>query len=309
MAKSKFEYTPWIKYLSEETEESGKRHYVSECGLVSASTTTVLSNYEDKEFLKDWRKKKIKEGLDPDAISEESARIGTAAHTFVEDYLVDGVYPLGHQPENKIACTAIDAFYSHIDPNNISAEQPLFFNGLLDPKNPEDFRIAGRYDQLVKINAETFKLEKTGEVLGEQFLICDLKTKRSYDTTAKGKLKLKALPRTDRCDFMFKNCLQASMYAATLSIQSDFKELYGAGITGAVLVYANEEKSKLMYINRQDLNYYWRIFKDILRDFYNIKPLDKSWKQLIEESNWRPDYVNGGFTNNIPKEITLCGKN
>jgi hypothetical protein len=273
----------------------------------------VLSQYEDltndkgEDILEVWGNKMRKLGLDPDEISAESARVGTMAHSLIESYLIDGVYPLGSLVEQKLACTAIDNFYSHVDPEYAQVEQPLFFHGRLQ-KKPEDFMLAGRYDNLVKVPDNTFKIVKTGEILPEKFVICDLKTKRSYDKLKKGGVKLKSLPRMDRCDFMFKNCLQASFYAAALTLGTDFKEKYGAGITGAILVYTNEQCCKLAYISHSDLNYYWRIFKDILRDFYGIKPLEKSWKQLIAESNWRPDYVNGGYTNNIPKEIELVSK-
>lgn len=305
MAKQLFQYEPFIKYKGEVTEESGKRQYESVCGLKAASTTTVLSAYENKDFLEVWKQKKIAEGENPDAISEESARIGSRSHEYIESYLIDGVYPLGNLVEQRLACVAIDNFYSHVDPENAHCEQPLFYDARLQ-KKPESFALAGRYDNLVKITENTFKIASTGEILPEQFLICDLKTKRSYDKLKNGKIKLKSLPRMDSCDYMFKNCLQASFYSACLSLQTDFKERYGAGITGAVLVYVNEERSKLAYLSHSDLNYYWKIFKDILRDFYGIKPLEKSWKQMINESNWRPDYVNGGYTNNIPKEIVLC---
>jgi hypothetical protein len=307
MAKKLFEYEPFIKYKGEVTEENGKRQYESVCGLKATSTTTVLSAYENKDFLEVWRQKKIAEGENPDDISEESARVGSRSHEYIESYLIDGVYPLGNLVEQKLACVAIDNFYSHVDPENSQCEQPLFYDGRLQ-KNPEPFVLAGRYDNLVKIPDNTFKIVKTGEILPEKFVICDLKTKRSYDKLKKGGVKLKSLPRMDRCDFMFKNCLQASFYAAALTLGTDFKEKYGAGITGAILVYTNEQCCKLAYISHSDLNYYWRIFKDILRDFYGIKPLEKSWKQLIAESNWRPDYVNGGYTNNIPKEIELVSK-
>jgi hypothetical protein len=304
MAKKLFEYEPFIKYKGEVTEENGKRQYESVCGLKAASTTTVLSAYEDKDFLEVWKQKKIAEGENPDDISEESARVGSRSHEYIESYLIDGVYPLGNLVEQKLACVAIDNFYSHVDPENSQCEQPLFYDGRLQ-KNPEPFVLAGRYDNLVKIPDNTFKIVKTGEILPEKFVICDLKTKRSYDKLKKGGVKLKSLPRMDSCDFMFKNCLQASFYAAALTLGTDFNEKYGAGITGAILVYVNEERSRLAYISHSDLNYYWKIFKNILRDFYGIKPLEKSWKQLIQESNWRPDYVNGGYTNNIPKEIEL----
>lgn len=312
MAKQLFQYEPFIEYAGEITEESGKRQYTSKCGLSCASTTTVLSQYEDltnakgEDTLEVWGNKMRKLGQDPDLISQESARVGTAAHALIESYLIDGVYPLGSLVEQKLACTAIDNFYSHVDPEYVQVEQPLFFHGRLQ-KKPEEFMLAGRYDNLVTIPDNTFKIVKTGEILPQKFIICDLKTKRSYEKLKKGGIKLKSLGRSDNVDFMFKNCLQASFYAAALTLGTDFKERYGAGITGAVLVYVNEEQSKLAYLSHSDLNYYWRIFKDILRDFYGIKPLEKSWKQMINESNWRPDYVNGGYTNNIPKEIVLCG--
>lgn len=302
MAKQLFEYTPWLEYESEITnEETGKRQYTSKCGLKSASTTTVLSNYEEKDFLGVWQEKMRSQGEDPDKISEESAQAGTLAHELVEHYLIDGVYPVG----NALARTAIDNFYSHVNADFAAAEQPLFYNGLLH-KKPENIQIAGRYDQLLKIDSGVFKIKKTGEILEEQFMICDLKTKRSYEKLKKGGIKLKSLPRMDKCDFLFKNCLQASMYSATLTLQSNFRYLYGAGVTGAVLVYTNEEVCKLAYLSRTDLNYYWRVFKEILRDFYDIEPLTKSWGKMIEEANWRYCDEVGYHINNVPKEIVLC---
>jgi hypothetical protein len=305
MAKKLFEYDPFIKYKGEVTEENGKRQYESVCGLKAASTTTVLSAYEDKDFLEVWKEKKIAEGENPDAISEESARVGSRSHEYIESYLIDGVYPLGNLVEQKLACVAIDNFYSHVDPENSQCEQPLFYDGRLQ-KNPEPFALAGRYDNLCALSPDKFQVVKTGEVLDFQYVVCDLKTKRSYDKNPKtGKVKLKSLGRTDKCDFMFKNCLQISFYSACLSLQTDFKERYGAGVTGGVLVYVNEEQSKLMYLDRKDLNYYWRVFKEILRDFYGIKKLERSWSELISHANGRYDYGTGRWVNNIPKEILV----
>jgi hypothetical protein len=310
MAKELFEYTPFIKYKGEVTEENGKRQYESVCGLKCASTTTVLSQYEDltndkgEDILEVWGNKMRRLGEDPDEISAESARVGTMAHSFVENYLLWGEYPLGTNAENKLACKAIDNFYSYVDPEYAQCEQPLFLNGeLLKP--PENFRIAGRYDNLILLPEGVFQEVKTGRVLESQYMICDLKTKRSYEKNKNGSVKLKSLGRTDQCDFMFKNCLQISLYSAILSLQTDFKERYGAGVTGAILVYTNEEKSKLMYLNRSDLNYYYKLFKNILRDYYGLSPLKQSWKQMIAFSNGRWDENSGCYINNIPKEIQL----
>jgi hypothetical protein len=310
MAKNLFQYTPFIEYAGEITEESGKRQYTSKCGLSCASTTTVLSQYEDltndkgEDILEVWGNKMRRLGEDPDEISAESARVGTAAHSYIENYLLWGEYCLGSLVEQKLACTAIDNFYSHVDPEYAQVEQPLFFHGRLQ-KKPEDFMLAGRYDNLVKVPDNTFKIVKTGEIISEKFAICDLKTKRSYEKLKKGGVKLKSLGRTDRVDFMFKNCLQISFYAAALSLQSDFQERYGAGVTGGILVYVNEEQAKLMYLDRSDLNYYYKLFKNILRDYYGLSPLKQSWKQMIAFSNGRWDENSGCYINNIPKEIQL----
>lgn len=306
MVKELFEYRPFIEYAGEITEESGKRQYTSKCGLACASTTTVLSNYEDKDFLEVWKSKMRQSGEDPDAIGDESARVGTLAHSFVENYLLWGEYCLGNNVENKLAMNAIDNFYSHICPDMAQAEMPLFYDGMLQ-KNPEPFKIAGRYDQLMRLPANVFQY-KNGQPLEEQYIIGDLKTKRSYQRNKNGTIKTKALPRSDRVDMVFKNCLQLSMYAASLSLMSDFKERYGAGITGAVLVYCNEETTKVLHLDRKMLNYYWRVFKDILRDFYGIKPLGKSWRELIQAANGGYNYETEQFEDYVPKEIVLVSK-
>ncbi|MCA2594001.1 MAG: hypothetical protein IM526_02420 [Microcystis sp. M38BS1] len=313
MAKKLFEYRPFIEYAGEITEESGKRYYTSKCGIVCDSTTTVLSKYENKtnadgeNILDKWGDKMRKQGQDPDRISEESARVGTLSHSLVEEYLLQGVYCSGSLVEEQLARVAIDNFYSHVCPEFANAEQPLFYDARLQ-KNPENFQLAGRYDHLVKIPDNTFQILKTGEVLESQYMICDLKTKRSYQRNKNGTIKTKALPRTDCVDMVFKNCLQLSMYSATISLMSNFKEIYGSGISGAALVYTNEEKTKILYLSRRDLNYYWRVFKEILRDFYGIKPLERDWKTMIAHANKRYNYDTGEVENNIPKEIVLVSK-
>jgi hypothetical protein len=96
-----------------------------------------------------------------------------------------------------------------------------------------------------------------------------------------------------------------SFYAAALTKQTNFKDIYGAGIVGATLVYVNEEDCKICYLNRKDLNYYFKVFKEILRDFYGVKKLEKSWRQMVSHANGRYNYETGEYENNIPKEIML----
>jgi len=281
--KGSFEYTGIYTYHSEVTEESGSRRYKDQFGTVYPSTTTVLSDYEDKTYLKKWAKKTP----DAEAISAESARQGTEAHGFIEHYLMDGLVPT----ENSLAMVAVNNFYSHVNPDYVSVEQPLFYQD-------KNYRIAGRYDQLLKIDPDTFYFVHNGEAVPESYCICDLKTKRSYKEGV-----LKELPNGNNVDFLLKNCLQVSYYAAALTIQTDFKERYGSGVTGAVLIYVNEERSRLLYLDRSDLNYYWLVFKCLLRDYHKVVKNEKTWKQMISDANHRFNPETHVKINNIPKEI------
>lgn len=295
-SRSLLTYTPHVSYVSEGTTTKGNRIYYGSNGENYISATTALSKFEDKTTLEAWRDKKGHKIADE--ITSESANQGNIAHMQIENFLLHGKV----KEDSIFADLAIDAFYKHVNLDVVGVEMPLFYTG-------KQFKVAGRYDALLKLDSGKFKIKSTGKLLGSQYIIADLKTKRSYEPNKKGNgFKLKQLPRTDKVDFLFKNAMQCSMYAAALTLQTDFPLLYGEGVAGAVLVYVNEKNSKLMYIDRDNLNYYWAIFRDLLRSYATGTSPPKTWAEYIAEANGR--YVltdmGGYYTNNLLQEIVLA---
>jgi hypothetical protein len=290
-----FEYDSLVTYIDEETSEDGNRIYTGSDNLPYISTTTFLGKYEDKSGLETW---KDKWGHDvAKDIAAESARQGTEAHKLIEDYLFHDIYPHG----NVFAELVIRDFYAHIDREAIGVEHALFYK-------KDNLRVAGRADQIIKIPPNTFKFKGTDEFLDEQFVICDLKTKRGYVPRKDGKgMLVKQLPSFNSTSFLLKNLLQVSMYAATLTLQTNFAERYGAGITGAIVVNVNEKSTRLLHINRVNLNWYWRIFLELLQDYYGEKTLTKTWAKFIELSDRRYDWDTETMIDQLPREIILCG--
>ena len=282
-----FGYTPLYHYKREVTHINGKREYTDHLDDVYYSNTTVLSEYENTYIIDKWIENVGVEAANK--ISFESSQAGTNAHFAVEHYLEHK-----DRIENIYANVAIDNFYGHLDLSRVGIEEPVFYNY-------QGLKVAGRYDQLVQIPANTFKFKKSGEFVPACFAISDLKTKRSY----KNDKKLKPLPTANAIQNTFKNCLQESMYSATICLQTDFKKLYGKGVEAGVIVYVNEKKSRLLYLNLADLNYYWRFFKILLRDYHNIAPLSLSWAEMIDAAKCRWDEDLGLYVNNLPKEIIL----
>jgi hypothetical protein len=285
-----------VSYVSEVTNPDGKRTYYGSNQEPYTSTTTALSEFEDKTTLIAWKDRTGHELADE--ISNESAAQGTAAHKEVENFLLYGKV----KDDNIFANVAIDAFYGHVNLDAVGVEMPLFYTG-------KQFKVAGRYDALVKLDSGRFKVKATGKPLDTQYVIADLKTKRSYEPKKKGDgFKLKQLPRIDKVDYLFKNAMQCSMYAAALTLQTDFTSIYGQGVTGAVLVYANEKNSRLMYLDRDNLNYYWAIFREFLRSHATDTPPKQTWAEYVAEANGRYVLTDGGgyYTNNLLKEIVLA---
>lgn len=67
------------------SEQSGKRHYITPSGGRVPSVTTILDKTADKKFLIEWRKRIGQKKAA--SITEESANIGTAMHTRLENFV------------------------------------------------------------------------------------------------------------------------------------------------------------------------------------------------------------------------------
>lgn len=130
MITNKFDYTP----INRETVE-GKRLYATPDGKKVPSVTTILSATvpeEKKRVLKEWRDRVGHEQAQK--ITTEAAARGTRMHTFLENYIKEGV--LAEKPANPfswashaMAQTIITNGLKNID-EYWGVEIPVYFPGI-----------------------------------------------------------------------------------------------------------------------------------------------------------------------------------
>jgi len=257
--------------VKEDTQHDGRRFYYSDDGLPYISTTTLLSYFEDQTNLRAWQKK---EGLEAATkITQDSIAVGKLSHTQIEEYLESGNIGEDLTP---YATNAINNFYGKC--SALLVEEAFLYE---DPSNPV-IRFAGRLDQLLTVEAGAFRYNSFPyEPLKELVVIADLKTKRKP-------------VRLDRVDYIFKYCLQGAAYAHAVSSLSDYQ------VDGSMVVVVTKTTCKLLYLDRQHIEFYWNIFNDMLHDYYRIRPINKTWKELVSEASLSYDEDSMEVSSNMP---------
>lgn len=263
--------------LVQGTSQSGTRVYTDSAGLEYISCTSLLSLYEDKTGLNAWVKK-----LGIEASNRErdlAAQRGTIAHKYVEDYLESTDKPttlLG--VDCKFARNAITGFYQYVSP--IEMEQLVAFND-------GQVRFAGRFDQLVHVPENTFISSVLGGYVASGRYLVDLKTKK--------------LSKPIKQEYIFKHLLQLSAYIVAKEIMS------GELIDGAMLVFSYPRSSKLLWLPRNRVDYYWGAFHALMKDYFDVEKLTSTWKQMVLRSEYLWDGYILDFCSNAPVEIRYTG--
>lgn len=257
------------------TREDGTRIYVKDKKNY-VSITTLLSRYEDKTTLNSW-KQRI--GLEEaNRISSEAASRGTITHGQIENFY--GFNPENIAPYNPYANIAIEKFYSKV--TAIDLESVVFY------EHESGARVAGRYDQLLEIQENTFQYKESDTFVPGGLVIADLKTKDKQ-------------PRLDKIDYIFKHLLQISAYAKIL------EQTEGKAITGACIIYAIKLKTKeccrVFYLNKEKIDFYWLCVQNILLDFFKKQSLTHTWKEMIALANCTFDLKTDMFIDYLPREI------
>jgi hypothetical protein len=184
-----------INYKTEETDTTtGERFYIDDDDIRYISTTTLLSLYEDKEVINNW---KVNVGQDEaERIRDEASNNGKLIHSEIEEYSSNpGIACFEHY--SKYAQIAINSFYGKV--KILSSEEPIFFSCNYKTK----LRFAGRYDSLVHIKHSTFQIGNGYYWLPEGNYLVDLKTKFKYKTG--GRTKGGNIPRVDTAQMILKN--------------------------------------------------------------------------------------------------------
>lgn len=267
-------------YTGEHIDEQGKRFYVDENETKYVSVTTLLSHYEDKTTLEQWKERIGEE--EAEKIKNEAADRGKEAHSEIEHYLEHGVLSSEIETPSPYAVVSIDNFYKHI--TAYKQEEVVFLK-----KHP--VYVAGRYDQLVNLPNDKFIYKDTGDPVKGGLILADLKT------------KVKS-PRFDKLDYVLKYLLQLGMYARMIERTS------GERVEGACLVFAvhlkTKDKCQMLYVNRELLDFYWYKASALILDYFNISKYNGSWKSILQEAHCTYDFDTGQFLNYLPKEI--CSK-
>lgn len=272
-----------MQYGSENTSTGGSRVYLDTEGREYVSITTLLSKYEDKTILNNWVNRVGEEQAD--VVREDACERGKLAHSSIEAYFQQNTISLplpldSHILDNRFARVAIDTFYSKVE--------PIQEEGVVFGEPYPGARLAGRFDQLLHIPDKTFRFVHDNEYVKPKNVIVDLKT------------KVKS-PRLDKLDFILKHLLQISAYATLLNSSQSFN------ISGGCIVYAvalkTKEVCKVLHIDKECIDFYWKHVYDMLLDYYGIQPMKKTWKDIIREAGCSYDFVSDSFVDYEPKEI------
>lgn len=257
-------------YLREDTTPQGFRLYFDKQQLDYISATTLIGIYEPQEGLEKWRERIGHE--EARKITKESAQRGVNSHKELESYFETKKY----NEEDAYTKNAVDNFYRYVD--LVHSECPVFFKR-------DKVRFAGRIDQVISVENNTFVETKTGQSVPGGLALADLKTKNK-------------MPRYDIADYIFKNCLQLAAYREAIHQSSDTR------VDSSYIVYSTAKSSKILYLDSTKLDFYWKCFKILLLDYYYIKPLRYTWEELVARANVSYDTNTLTYTSMVPSVVT-----
>lgn len=265
-----------INNITQITLEDGSRNYICTENKEYISVTTLLSKYENRANLNAWMSRVGEE--EATRIRDTTAARGTEAHLHIENFY--GFDTSIIEEYNSHAKTAIEGFYSKVKP--VSLEEVVFY------EHSSGAKIAGRYDQLVTLPSNTFRYKDSEDYVRAGNIIVDLKTKDKQ-------------PRLDRVDYIFRNLLQIATYAYILNLSGEQE------VTGACICYAVVLKTKslcrLIYLNKDDVLFYWDCVKKLLLDYFKVKSSGLSWVDMITLASYDYDSDQDIFLDHLPREI------
>lgn len=242
------------------------RLYIDAESKLYISTTSLISLYEDKTGLNAWIERLGEE--EANAQRDAAGDRGTLAHNQIEHYLNTGEIK---SEFSKFSINAIEGFYKNVE--IVSAEEQIAYDdGYV--------RFAGRFDQLLRLKPNTFYLEGSDVPLSDKLVICDLKTKK--------------VAKPLNTQTTFRALLQASAY-----IQAK-EHLDNIEIDGAVIVFVSPRTCKKIYLSREDIKKYWEIYHLLLLDYFDIKPLTKSWNYYMASIEFSFNAVTGTIESYAP---------
>tara|TARA_S200002703_G_scaffold126176_1_gene112543 strand:- start:2 stop:640 length:639 start_codon:yes stop_codon:yes gene_type:complete len=205
---------------------SHTKYYVGEKRV--KSVTTLIGGNLGWNFypLLNWNLKLMKEGIDPREELKTAGRIGTLAHIMIEQFIKGGSVILDGYSAKEIS-HAKEAYYN--------------FLNFKEDYNPEILETE------LKMVSEKYKFGGT----------CD----------AVANVKIGKNTKLMMLDWKSSNSLHEEHKIQIAAYAKMYEEVTGKRIQGAMIVRVDKEKKEyeVSTLKIKDLNYYWRIFKLILK--------------------------------------------
>lgn len=205
---------------------SHTKYYVGE-KRVKSVTTLIGANLGWNFYpLLNWNLKLMKEGIDPREELKTAGRIGTLAHIMIEQFIKGG-------------SVILDGY----SPKEISHAKEAYYNFL------------------------TFKEDYNPDILETELKMVSEQYKFGGTCDAVANVKIGKNTKLMMLDWKSSNSLHEEHKIQIAAYAKMYEEVTGKRIQGAMIVRVDKEKKEyeVHTLKIKDLNYYWRIFKLILK--------------------------------------------
>lgn len=205
---------------------SHTKYYVGE-KRVKSVTTLIGANLGWNFYpLLNWNLKLMKEGIDPREELKTAGRIGTLAHIMIEQFIKGG-------------SVILDGYSS----KEISHAKEAYYNFL------------------------TFKEDYNPDILETELKMVSEQYKFGGTCDAVANVKIGKNTKLMMLDWKSSNSLHEEHKIQIAAYAKMYEEVTGKRIQGAMIVRVDKEKKEyeVHTLKIKDLNYYWRIFKLILK--------------------------------------------
>lgn len=263
-------------------------------GKKCPSVTTVLSFFEDKSFLNDW--KSIPENQKK---SKDSLNRGKRIHRYLELYLKQDIEQL---EKCKICLTEDDWKYIKLYQPYLDTFTPLYLEhkvGYFRDVEGQTIGAGGTFDALVQLRDNVSFKEKATKKKSESLIELP-NTKFIVD--------YKNVSKQNNIYYYIKYFLQVAAYTAFFNFQDELK----LKVNQAIVIINSGHSIKYLYIKPKLLSIYFNLFQNLLLYYHKNESSRKDGLQYYKDlvnAELNVIYKNNYFQLNdnfMPSNVLIC---
>ena len=273
--------------LQQETQSCGTRHYTLGKNKYP-SVTTIIGKFEDKSWLRAWKKRVGQE--EAEKVRFSSSRLGTRVHSLNEKILKREAIDFSKYDKEELNRHQLFyPFLEQVEP--LLVEHKVYWQNLITSDvTGQDVvcRFAGTPDLVGNfIKPELLGLEGGGNSNKPLLFLGDYKNWKS----------------SKQADALLKAYLQLSAYTAAVNqLTGGEHKLQQTFVLGS-----SPRKLHIFYLNPEKVYWYWCWFKRILLAYFDPGNHSFNWNEFKQASvgyKKNPDYVDEETTPDVNKWIT-----